>query len=467
MTPRHVLLRQPHMDILRDTCAAELKTMSDAALRALELFMAFCAEHRIADPGIADIDAFGGLRDLSPQVLSDLAWAFEMLDLGPGLVEVTQNISQARQHRVAFKGIINGTTRRYIRSVSVPVEDLPENWQKTLRRLRLERSYTDSIIERMERRLGMFVWSAQQAGRPVDLSDTTALKALYDDMRARSAAKHAGTPRWAYLRSTWEELRRFARAHGLSEAVWDKLTKTYENSARLESQQQALKVVKAREAGSLPELLLTAEKILAAAGDEKHPQMRHALRNRAAAIALGCAVPARPQDVHTHHMLGKGIVFEPGRGAYRFSYTPQKTCTLTGANIDIPLLPTWNKYIDAVILQDQNPRYLGHLRAKAIAEQRPLYVHYDGTPAAYPWYSRMWSIVAKTGGQIARTLVYDEGVLSGEVGIQYGRCVNGHAADSPVVRRYRSERAAKALIARGQDIMAAGYGADEDISDLL
>ena len=120
-----------------------------------------------------------------------------------------------------------------------------------------------------------------------------------------------------------------------------------------------------------------------------------------------------------------------------------------------------------MVLQDQDPRYLGYLRAKVITDERPLYVHYDGTPAAYPWYSRMWSIVAKTGGHIARTLVYDEGVLSGEVGIQYGRCVNGHAAGSPVVSKYRSERAAKALIARGQDIMAAGCGAEEDIADLL
>ena len=79
----------------------------------------------------------------------------------------------------------------------------------------------------------------------------------------------------------------------------------------------------------------------------------------------------------------------------------------------------------------------------------------------------MWETVAKTGGQIARTLVYDEAVFSGEAGIQYGRCVNGHAPNSPVVAKSRSERATKALVTQGQDIMAAGYGADEDISDLL
>ncbi len=467
MTPRHILLRQPHMESLRDHFAAELKAMPDPELRALEPFMGFCAEHRVDDPTAADINAFSALRDMDPQAVRDLALAMEGLDLGTGLVEVTKKVSEARQHKAAFKGITKGTSRRYIRSVSVPVTGLPADWQRTLRRLHLERTFAKSILNRMERRLGMFVWSAQQAARPVDLNDTAALKALYDDMRARSAAKNDGTPRWAYLRGTWEELRRFARAHSLPEAVWDKLTKTYENADRLESLQQPLKIVKARDAGSLPDLLVKAEQMLAAAVNEKHPQMRHALRNRAAAIALGCAVPARPQDVHAHHILGKGIFFEPGRGAYRMSYTAQKTRTTTGVAINIPLRPYWNKFLDALVLQDQDPRYLGQLRAKAIADQRHLYVQYDGTPAAYPWYSRMWEIVAKTGGHIARTLVYDEAVLMGEAGIQYGRVVNGHGAESPIVQKYRSERASRALIAGGQSIMAGLGSADGDISDLL
>ncbi|HDZ51176.1 hypothetical protein LCGC14_0841010 [marine sediment metagenome] len=467
MTPRHILLRHPHMETLRDAFAAELNTMPDPELCALEPFMAFCAGHRIVNPQAADLNAYSELYDIESQSLRDLALAFERLGLGDGICKCAIKASVARQHKVTLQGIPKRTNRRYVRSVSVPVTELPCDWQKTLRRLRLERTYAASILDRMERRLGMFAWSAQQAGRPIDLTDTAALKGLYDTMRMRSALKNDGTPRWSYLRSTWEELRRFARAHGLPKEVWDKLTKTYENSDRLEGRQQALKIAKAREAGSLPELLIKAEKMLDAARDAKHPQMRHALRNRATAIALGCAIPARPQDVLVHHILGKGIVFEPARGAYRITYTPQKTRTTMGATIDIPLLPDWNKFIDAVILQDQDPRYLGQLRANAIANQRPLYIHYDGTPAVYSWYSRMWETVAKTGGQIARTLVYDEAVFSGEAGIQYGRCVNGHAPNSPVVAKYRSERATKALVTQGQDIMAAGYGADEDISDLL
>ncbi len=466
MIPRIALLNQPHMESLRDHPA--IIAMPDPELHVFAAFMTFCVEHQIGDPCTRDIRAFASLKGQTPDALVDLAEAFDLLELPETMACAARETAETQRHRLFFKGITKGASRTYTRSISVPVEELPTDWQKTLRRLHFHGGFSPSILDRMERRLGMFVWSAQQAGQPIDLDDTPALQALYVDMRARSAAKNDGVPRWAYLRSTWEELRRFSRAHGLSQGVWNKLTKSYDELVRLEARQEALKIAKARAAGTLHGLLKEADELLTKAEHEKHPQMRHALRNRAAAIALGCAVPARPEDVRSHHILGVGITFEPGRGAYRFRYTPTKTSNVNPRPLNIPLQSHWNRFIDALILQDQDPSYLGELRSKAMAEQRPLYVQYDGTPAAYPWYSRMWKIVAKTGGHIARTLVYDEGAADGEIGIQYGRLANGHAPEGNIVARYRSKRAAQALIAGGQDIMSGIHGdIEEDISDLL
>jgi len=483
MIPRAVLLRKPHMEGLRDQFSAVLDVMPDTEVRAIEAFMGFCAESGVGDPTKADIDAFAELDDQTPYLMLDLADALHRLGLPVQMCEFSRLAAKARRHRLFFKGITKGVNRAYKRQVSVPVEALPAEWQATLKRLRLEEKFAPSILERMTRRLGFFAWSAEGAGLPLDLSDTTSLKALYDDMRARSVAKQRRsdekegriridyTPRWSYLRSTWEELRRFAKAHGLSQDVYDQLTITYIELADLESQQEASKIAKSRAACSRLELFSKAEKMLDDARVKNHPHQRHALRNRAAAIALGCAVPARPEDVFTHHILGQGITFEPGRNAYRFRYTAQKTRFSTGQTINIPLRPAWNKFIDALILQDQHPRYLGQLRAKAIDNGRPLYVHYDGTPAVYAWYSRMWTLVTGTGGQIARTLIYDDAIAHGEDGIQAARIATGHAPNSPIVAAYRSEAAQRGHIARGQEIMA-GLAGDfddeegEDISDL-
>jgi hypothetical protein len=474
MITRQRLLAEPHMMALRDHPALEATT--DNELQSLEAFMGFCARHRIDDPRAADIKAFANLHDQVPDAILDLDWAFRKLGIGRELLKEVQVSHDALRHKKHFKGITKGTTRVYKRQFSVPVEELPEGWQQTLKRLDLEGELSKDILKRMKSRLGMFAWSAQTAGRPIDLADTVALTALYDDLRARSIAaqrkrerkKHNGlasnidTPRWAYLRGSWEELRRFAHAHGLPQNACDKISKTYSMLSYREGRQTAEKIAKAREAGTLCELLKEASKMLADAKDLKTAPMRCAIRNRAAAIALGCVVPARPQDVLAHHVLGKGIFFEPERNAYRMRYKATKTRSSTGADINIPLLPNWNKFIDALILQDEHPRYLRALRTKAIAKQRSLYVHYDGTPAVYAWYSRMWKIVTNTGGQIARTLVYDEAILTGETGILYGRAVNAHLLHSPIVQKYRSERLVKAQIKKTQDIMADLFGYDDD-----
>ncbi len=463
MTPRHILLQRPHMAHLRDHPA--LAAMPQDQLEALEAFMGFCAEHAIGDPRTPDLHAFAELREQDPEALRALNRALDHLGLGAETLDEVTLATIARRHRVEFRGIPKTPVRAYQRRVSVPVLELPEDWQVTLTRLRREGRV--KTIDRMESRLGMFAWSARQARVPLDLGNGASLRALYADMRARSAARHDGTPRWAYLRGTWEELRRFARHHGLPSVVLDGLNNTYSVLIEQEARQDALKVAKARHVSTISGLLRHAGEMLAAAEHEPLPQLRHALRNRAAAIALGCAVPARPEDVATHHVFGAGISFEPGRGAYRFRYVPQKRRGRKKSDpLDIPLLPQWNRFIDALILQDQDPKYLGALREQAFATQRPLYVNYDGTPCAYAWYSRSWSKVTGTGGHIARTLVYDHVADQGEAGIRYGRIVNDHVSEA-IPAKYRSERAVQQRYTCAQEFMVAHGKEDEDISDLL
>jgi len=384
MIPIYRLMQAPHMETLLDHPA--LEAMPDRELRALESFMGFCAAHRVADPVGADIQAFAQLRDQAPTALLDLREALRRLGLGKDLLDQIDTVHAIVEHRANFAGVTKGDNRNHVRTVSVKPDELPIAWQETLCRLRIEEKYSVEILKRMQNRLCMFAWSARKVGRPIDLADTPALRAFYENMRARSinrqreqAAKKGlnddiDTPRWAYLRSAWEEMRRFAQHHGLSDEVRDKLNVTYSHLVEKESCQTAQKIAKAKAAGTRPELLKKAEAMLVDAQTLPHPHMRHALRNRAAAIALGCAVPARPADVQAHHILGIGIIFEAARNGYRFRYTAKKTAGSTGAKIDVPLLPWWNKFIDALILQGSDPRYLGQLRTKVLSEKRPLYV---------------------------------------------------------------------------------------------
>ena len=113
----------------------------------------------------------------------------------------------------------------------------------------------------------------------------------------------------------------------------------------------------------------------------------------------------------------------------------------------------FNPFIEALILQDNDPAYLDELRGAAIAEHRPLYVRPDGLQCPYGWYGRAWSRHAGTGGHIARTLINDEfagGPIdddeirelgfdpSGEFAVQVGMIANHHSS-ARTRSKYRSD----------------------------
>ena len=460
MIPRHLILRQPHMQHLIDL--PEIDEMPDEQLRALEGLMAFCVDQDLEDPAAPDIRAYCALRDQSPANLDALSGAMRCLDMPDAFLLEVESVAADLRHRAEFKGITQGRNRDYRREVSVPVEELPTDWQITLRKL-----HKLGTLERMQSRLGMFAWSARQAGLPVDLGCIEALQTFYQDMRARSIARQReqdakqglvsdiDTPRWSYLRGTWEELYRFARAHGCDDEILEELGITFQTLTIKEAGQSTQKMTKVMQIGSASSLLAEARAMLAAVTDVERADWRHARRNCSAAIAIGIGVPARPRDVFEHHIFGEGIFYE--NGAYVFRYHPQKTRRTINEPFEVELnVEGWSPFIDALILQDQNPRYLDELRAKAIAERRPLYVNYDGSRCVYPWYSRQWAKVTGTGGHIARTLIYDEMAGLGEFGIRYSKSSAHHITDQ-ISDKYRSDQAIaasreiakRAMIARG------------------
>ena len=222
-------------------------------------------------------------------------------------------------------------------------------------------------------------------------------------------------------------------------------------------------MTKVMKIGSASSLLVEARAMLAAVADVERADWRHARRNCAAAIALGIGVPARPRDVFEHHIFGQGLFYE--HGAYVFRYHPQKTRRTINEPFEVELDPEgWSPFIDALILQDQDPRYLDELRAKAIAERRPLYVNYDGTRCVYPWYSRIWAKVTGTGGHIARTLIYDEMAGLGEFGLRYSKSSAHHVTDQ-ISDKYRSDQAVAASRKIAKSAMVS-RSLDDDISEL-
>jgi hypothetical protein len=359
-----------------------------------------------------------------------------------------------------------------VRTVSLPVADLPPNWQTTLRDLRRKQVYSLSILDRMERRLGMFAWSAERARRPVDLEDPKAECALYDDLIDRSRAKAirngedraTAQPRWAYLRSTAEELKRFAKYLGVSDATEERLDRNYRGFTGLEQRQTPLKMFAALQAPDLPVTLAKARIELEEAQAVPNAAHRHQRRLKACARGITVACPPRARDVVDRMFWGKGVFYRPETNSYAFKYVQSKP----GSTLDIGFEPGFNRFFDALLLGDNDHRYLPALRDRAIAQHQPFFLRYDGDPVAYGWFGRTWDEAIGSSGHLARTLLQTFLADLGEVGLDYGRRAIGHRSHR-AMEKYRDEharqistrKAADAFSARGKSL------SPDDITDLL
>ncbi len=486
MTPRiRAIFRAPHM-----AGVAQLPGIANVTaveLEALEPFIAFCAQHRVTAPAVTDIRAFLTLdippRPADPQSveiwqrdwlgqIETLKRAFQALGFSPALIEAATAVGEELGHRTFYRTHNHGIRRSYQRTVSYRVEDLPEAWQDTLRHLRRNQSYSLPILDRMERRLGMFAWSAVQAGLPIDLEVSEAECALYDDLIDRSKAKairngedpDAAQPRWAYLRSTAEELKRFGTHFGVSDAVMDRLDRNYRGFADLEQRQTPLKMFAALKAPTLPVTLARARIQLEEATATLNAAHRHQRRLKACARGITVACPPRARDVIDRMYWGAGVFYRPHTNMYAFDYAQSKT----GGPLKMDFEPDFNRFFDALLLGDNDPRYLPQIRDQAIAQRRPLFLRYEGGPVAYGWFGRVWDEAIGSSSHLARTLLQTFLADLGEAGFRYGRNALGHKGES-MIEKYRDDHARRRSARLAADAFSARAEkfTNDDITDLL
>lgn len=100
----------------------------------------------------------------------------------------------------------------------------------------------------------------------------------------------------------------------------------------------------------------------------------------------------------------------------------------------------------ATLLQDDDPKYLDVLRAKAEAEHWPLFLYPNGIDVAANYVSQVWSSEFGTGAHICRTMVYDILFAIGEAETRAGMLLNDHASRQ-TAKEYIGQQAKAAALA--------------------
>lgn len=303
-----------------------------------------------------------------------------------------------------------------------------------------------SIVKRMREKLCQLCWSAKQAGLRAELSEPVLMR-FEMDVRARSDAKEHGL-RWATARASIEEVDRFARYTGADEDFQALCRFRLQRLSAFEKSQKALKFYKLLKTGHTTlGILDLADGVLAAAGREACPLKRHRMRNRAAILGIYPVAPLR--NASAALVFGRTLLWEGEEWVIVTEI--QKTRHSNPETFVYPLEPQHGRFVDAVILGDQDPSMLPALRAAVLAAERPLFVHHNGSAVGATYIARLFKEITGNSFTTLRTMLHtDLGVAHGAAGTEMAM-VAAHQTSHATAQRYKATIVARAASRRAQE----------------
>ena len=406
MLRRHEILAKPHWQAVAGHPVLPALPLEE--LRALDSLVDFMRMHGCASLTGSDCRAWARLNG-GPDGLEQALRAVEATE-GPdapelGALRTARDMFAARMD---YASIPREPRRAYSRTLSVAVADLPAKWQSRLEDIRARRDdgefrLADDILERMTRKLCQYAHHMGQIGLDCELT-LGGLQAFYDFETTRISNR--GAPlRPSTILNTFSDLRYYMRLSGdypadLIAEIGRLLEKLGDRAEAVVSQKYAalakidVKAIRPR-----------AQDILDSVAKYTNPAQRHIRRNRAVALAIPPTTPLRRE---WHELrFGRDLVWADGRYRLR-DYKLRKTRNRWWREpYPGSVHPDVQHFVDAVLLQDEDPKYLDALRVRAETESWPLFSHPDGSLVAENYVSQVWSAELGTGAHIARTIVYD------------------------------------------------------------
>ncbi|THH34327.1 hypothetical protein E4Z66_19205 [Aliishimia ponticola] len=448
---RHAILSKPHWQ--SDAASPVLLSMPLEELRALDSLLEFVIEHECVELDVSDCRTWARISG-GEHALRNAIAAIHKTDGAdaPALA----NLSAAEAVLAActaFGGIARQTTRVYERKISLAQSDLPRAWQEQLTRIR-GRMFdgkvrkTPDLFDRMTRKLCQLGWFLHDSEMPLVI-DIPALQAFYTYETTRISQR--GKPLApATITATFSDLRDFltmSQAYPAElPAEIDKLLVKLRERADTVLSQKFAALAKLDATRILPR----AEEIASEVRTHANPAKRIIQRNRALALALPPMTPLRRE---WHELrFGRDIVWSDGR--YRFrDYKLRKTRHLAGRETyPGSVHPSVQRFVDARLLQDDDPKYLDTFRATAEADQWALFQHPDGGEVSANYVSQVWSSEFETGANICRTIVYDIVFAISENATLAGTVLNDHTSKQ-ARESYTSKQAkAAALSAASKEV---------------
>lgn len=438
-------------DVDRDHVTALLETRKIRAhhIRELDEFLTFrtslvddelepdAIRARLA--GFRHVD--GGLDKLR-RVRRALLLIFDEADLAAELAEAISAGLRIKPQ---------DTQRRRGRALtqSIPVTDLPPLWQRALEDMRDGFPGEDGtspaleIVKGIARTMRQMAKIALDEGLPIHL--TTNLAIAYErSLKRREDPLSAHT-----IKKYLEDIKVFARYLGADPEFLNHIADRYRRQARRADKAPTRLDFRAAKVPDFQAVLSLSLNMLDKARETINLNSAHALRNRAAAIALVSPLPLRIADLTV--FFGQNITWNGERYHLHIPETSKM-----GHPYNANIHPVFGHFIDQLVLHERPSSQLESAREACLQEGRALFVNRTGQPVCKNYVSICWWHVFGTGSHVARAKIHDQLARLGPRGVQLALAACGH----------RSDESAEFYRSRAFDLVACDFVRDSMLSQI-
>jgi len=350
---------------------------------------------------VQDVLAFDTTK--SPSRLAKLRNAFrELYGIKHPAMHVVERARKAKcraRRRAKQKNDLKGSFIARARC-SVPTEELPDCWLKTLELLtsgqRVRgRSAAPSSVVSMRNSARQLIFSAKEQ-RIAGGFDLRSLRAYHKALEARGL-------RSSSIEIQFAALRRLAYSVGEEPDTLEMISDVIAHHRAKRLLARKRKEDKYARLPNLKDTFEIANWLLVSGSVEPHATKRNTMLTDAAALAFLSIIPLRNKNTVLRWGEHISILDRPiDNWIYRIDTKITKTLVDFGGKIH----PILNPFIEALLLQGQHEAFLPRLRCEAIARRAPVFPTTTGQPRDAGSLSRRWAIHFDVGSHIARTRVH-------------------------------------------------------------
>lgn len=332
---------------------------------------------------------------------------------------------------------------------SIAVTELPPLWQRALEDMRDGLPGEDGtspapeVVKGIARTMRQMAKTARDEGLPVGL--TTEVAVAYE----RSLQRRDNPLSKQTIRKYLADIKAFAKYVGATPEFQEHISVRHRRQARRASKELTRLDFRTAKIPDFQEVLALSFDMLDKARETLRLECAHALRNRAAAIALVSVMPLRIADLTV--FFGSNITWN---GERYHLHIPKTSKNKKEHNSNIH--PVLGRFIDQLVLHERPSSQLEDARETCLREGRALFVNRSGEPVHKNYVSRCWWQVFGTGSHVARAKLHEQLARLGPRGVEAALSACGH----------RSDKSAEPYRSRAFDMMACDFVRDSMLSTI-